>query len=111
MRWLNNSRLRQMGLCLIIIILLSGTALAETIRGRLMKVTRHGMSPAVYIPVVLEGTSPTMTAYTDPEGWYYFYNVGPGSYTVTIQTSQNVRRSSVYVGTGANVNVPQIIIP
>ena len=113
MHWFTNLGLRQMGLCLVIIILLAGTALAQTVRGSVMRKTQNRLFPAVYVPVVLVKPGWKMTAYTDPEGWYYFYNVAPGSYTVAIQNTQNSPQASVTVSADAttDVHVPRFVIP
>ena len=112
MRRFTNREFLLMGLCLIMVVLLSGTALAQTVRGRVMRQTQNGLFPAVYVPVALVKPGWTMTAYTDPEGWYYFYNVTPGSYTVVIQNTQNGQRAPVSVVTDVSyVEVRQLTIP
>ena len=112
MRRFSYLALRQMGFCLIIIILLSGTAFAQTVLGRVMRQTQNGLFPAMYVPIVLERPGWKMTVYSDPEGWYYFYHVVPDSYTVSIQNVQHVAPVSVIVNNvDKDVHVPRLVIP
>jgi hypothetical protein len=111
MRWFTDSGLRQIGLCFIIIIFLSGTALAQTVKGRVVRQAQNRLLPAIYVPVALVRPGWEKTVYTDPEGWYYFYHVAPGSYTVAIQNMKNGPRVSVRVKASADVDVPRFVIP
>ena len=63
----------------------------STISYKSGKIAAKFGGPAAYVPVTLVRPGWKMTAYTDPEGWYYFYNVAPGPYTVAIQNTQNIQ--------------------
>jgi hypothetical protein len=105
--------------CLIACIV--GLASAQSVvRGRVRQQTRFGLFPAAKVEITCQGTDGRIfRTYTDSEGWYYFYDVSPGTYTVavpgstqqTINVSLNVpvpTMAEIIIGT--EMNVPKISV-
>ena len=73
--------------CLIACIV--GLASAQSVvSGRVLQHTRFGKLPAAKVEITCQGTDGRIfRTYTDSEGWYYFYNLQPGRYTVVVPGS------------------------
>lgn len=89
----------RMWACVLVFVLLSGSTLTSpvlaqsggTVRGRLIWRTNSGDYPAAYLPVkllLLDG-SRSLLAYTDADGFYYFYNIPSGDYLLWIYPRAN----------------------
>lgn len=69
------------------IVIVSSSASAQTVRGRLFRATPYGPpSPAGYVAVTLFAThlGRSAPAYSTPDGFYFLYNVPPGSYVLEV---------------------------
>ena len=76
---------------LLAMVIVSSMASAQTVRGRLYRHAPYGPPyPAGYVAVTL--FAPHMgrsaLAYSTPDGFYFLYNVPPGSYVLEIWAHQ-----------------------
>jgi hypothetical protein len=73
---------------------------AATVRGRLDRVTRHGIYPAAFVRVTLNSRhlGRSSPAYTNARGFYYFYNIPPGGFLLEVWIGRKrfVKRIRVY---------------
>jgi hypothetical protein len=96
---------------LLVAVLTMQEALAQTVRGRVMRRTPYGSTPAVTVPVELIRAGRTSTIYTDRQGLYYFYNVTPGSYRIAVKGTNPRLQVQINVTRSPYTNVPTITIP
>ena len=103
------------GLAVVCILILSETIaisqnLYATIKGQVFRETRYGNFPAEYVHVKLISEGSSVIAYSDPEGWYYFYKVKvPGAYTIRVEIRKKKIEKQINPTTD-NTVVPDIII-
>ena len=94
--------------CLILYVMSSVSA-GSVVRGKVLKQTSFGLFPAAKVKITCQGAgSGLSTTYTDSEGWYYFYNLLPGKYTVAVQGTTPLIQEAITVP--LNVPVPTMVI-
>lgn len=96
---------------LLVVILTIQEALAQTVRGMVMHQTPYGPTPAASVPVELTQAGHRSTIYTDRQGLYYFYNVPPGSCSITIKGTNPPLKVQINVTPSPYTNVPTMTIP
>jgi hypothetical protein len=84
---------------------------AQTVRGRVLCVTSFGALPAFGVPVNLSRPGWMLAAYTDREGFYYFYGVPSGVYILSVPVKNPPIQLQVNVTPAPFVDVPPITIP
>lgn len=96
---------------MLILLGVAQQAHAQTVRGRVDRVTRgisypvQGAEVKLYAPG--KGYSPP--SYTGPDGMFYFYLVAPGQYTLSIRGPWGANRSiDVRVRSGGITDVPPV---
>jgi hypothetical protein len=98
-------------------VLLSGVAVAATVRGRLDRLYPNGARyPAIGVAVTVysQAIGRSGAAYTGPDGLYYLYNIPAGTYYLEVWTSRDPRvPPTVYPITVSetSTDIPPIIVP
>lgn len=110
---MSSVKLRRVFLILLLSSLLacivSLASAQSVVRGRVLKQTSYGPFPAAKVEITCRGTDGRISrTYTDSEGWYYFYDVRPGRYTVAVQGSTPPKQETINVP--VNVPVPTMTI-
>lgn len=80
---------------LIIVMLAASSALAETVRGKVLH--PDGKTPYANVTVTLTAGAKAGTVYTGGDGMFYLDRVAPGQYTLTLKTAKETRRLEIVV--------------
>lgn len=95
------------------IIMVTSTASAQTVRGRIDRMMPNGPQyPAGYVAVTLFSTQMgrSAAAYTTPDGFYFLYNVPPGKYILEVWAYQRPLIYEVMVFNQPLTDIPPITI-
>lgn len=81
--------------CALMLLCTARPAHAQTVRGRVERIARgvaypvEGAEVKLYAP----GKGYSSASYTGPDGFYYFYGVAPGQYTIFVRTPWGAQRT------------------
>jgi Carboxypeptidase regulatory-like domain len=87
-------------------------ARAVTVRGRVERQTSYGQVAAGAVKVTLNSTASgrSSPAYTDPQGYYYIYNVPAGTYTLEVWSGPTPVTLPISVGAVPTFSAPPLTI-
>lgn len=86
---------------------------AATVRGKLNRVTKSGVYPALGVSVTVSSpsTGRSYPAYTDKSGFFYLYNIPPGTYTLEVGVTKPPRLWTIHVPSVSQFDLDPIVVP
>lgn len=98
--------------CFIVLLVCITYVDAATIRGRLDRDSNFGVYPATSIAVSVSSPSAgrSYPAYTDNYGFYYLYNIPPGTYNLEVWVTNPPQVWTIQVPPVPQYDVAPIIV-